>query len=167
MTPLGGLPPLLDARSRVLILGSFPSAASLAAQRYYAHRQNQFWPILAAILDQPLTTLDYAAKQEAVKAAGIAIWDVYGQCVRDGSLDSAIRAAVPNDVAALKDIAPQLQRVCFNGKTAGKFAQQLAAVGLEVTILPSTSPAYTLPLADKLEAWRQALAPFVLPRPAR
>ena len=163
MTQLRGLPPLIDERARVLILGSFPSEASLAAQQYYAHPQNQFWRILGAILGQALPAMDYAARQSAVKAAGVAIWDVYGGCRREGSLDSAIREAAANDVAALKKIAPQLRRVCFNGKTAGKFAPRLAALGFETFLLPSTSPAYTLAFDAKLDAWRSALAELTQP----
>lgn len=157
MTQLTGLPPLVDERARVLILGSFPSVASLEARQYYAHRQNHFWRILAAVLGQPLAAMDYAVRTAAVQAAGIAIWDVYAACRREGSLDSAIRAAAANDIAALKSIAPRLRRVCFNGKTAGKFAPALAASGLETFVLPSSSPAYTLPFAAKLAVWRAAL----------
>ena len=157
MTQLTGLPPLIDERARVLILGSFPSSASLGAQQYYAHPQNHFWRILAAVLDVPLVDMDYAARQTAVKAAGIGIWDVYAACRRDGSLDSAIREAAANDVAALKEIAPRLRRVCFNGKTAARFEPALAALGFETRVLPSTSPAYTLPFAAKLDAWRAGL----------
>lgn len=157
MTQLTGLPPLIDERARVLILGSFPSAASLGAQQYYAHPQNHFWRILGAVLDQPLIDMDYVARTAVVQAAGIAIWDVYAACRREGSLDSAIRAAVANDVAALRKQAPHLRRVCFNGKTAGRFAPSLTLLGLETFVLPSTSPAYTLPFAAKLAAWRAAL----------
>lgn len=99
---LAGLPPIIDARARVLILGSFPSEASLAARQYYAHKQNQFWKILGAILGQPLFEMEYAARTAAVHAAGIAIWDVYASCERAGSLDSAIRNGQPNDFAKLK-----------------------------------------------------------------
>lgn len=155
---LYGLPPVIDARARVLILGSFPSEASLAAQRYYAHPQNQFWRILEAVLGVPLTDMDYAARLAAVRAAGLAIWDAYGRCRRVGSLDSAIRDVQANDVGRLKEIAPQLRRACCNGKTAGKAAAHLASLGFETVVLPSTSPAYTLPFAAKLEAWRKALS---------
>lgn len=157
MTQLCGLAPLIDERARVLILGSFPSEASLAAQQYYAHPQNHFWRILGAILERPLFEMDCAARQAAVKDAGIAIWDVYGRCLREGSLDAAIRHAQPNDFARLKRMAPRLGRACFNGKTAGRFAPRLAALGFETLVLPSTSPAYTLAFAAKLEAWRDAL----------
>ena len=158
MTLLRGLSPVIDERARVLVLGSFPSPASLVAQQYYAHPQNQFWRILAAVLGLPLTELDYAARLEATKAAGLAIWDVYGRCARDGSLDSAIRDALPNDFGKLKTSAPRLRRACFNGKTAGKFAARLEALDIETVVLPSTSPAYTLPFAAKLDAWRAALS---------
>lgn len=147
----------------MLILGSFPSAASLAAQQYYAHKQNQFWKILGAVLGQPLFDLDYEARKAVVLAAGIAIWDVYASCERTGSLDSAIRNGQPNDFAKLKKSAlagrHELPRVCFNGQAAGRFAPQLQALGFETLILPSTSPANaTWNFARKLEAWRNGLA---------
>ena len=154
-----GLPPIIDANARILILGSFPSQASLAARQYYGHRQNQFWRILGAVTGVPLTALDYAARTQAVQREGIAIWDVYGSCLREGSLDAAIRAASPNDFLSLKKLAPQLTRICFNGQTAGRFAPQLAAAGYETAIMPSTSPAFTLSLEKKCAAWRAALSP--------
>ena len=77
----------------------------------------------------------------------------------DGSLDSAIRNALPNDFGSLKKYAPQLRRACFNGKTAGKFAERMAGLGFETVVVPSTSPAYTLPFAAKLAAWRAARNP--------
>lgn len=155
---LTGLPPILDAQARVLILGSFPSPASLAAGQYYAHKQNQFWRILAAVLDQPLVDLDYPARQAAVKSAGLAIWDVYRSCERAGSLDAAIRNGQPNDFAALKKSAVALRLVCFNGQAAAKFAPQLQALGYRTDVLPSTSPANaSWSFERKLGAWRAAL----------
>jgi len=159
---LRGLPPIIGAHAKVLILGSFPSPASLAAGQYYAHRQNQFWKLLGAVLGQTLAEMDYAAKQAAVKAAGIAIWDVYAACERDGSLDSAIRNGRPNDFAGLKKSAlagrRRLPRVCFNGRTAGRFAPQLQALGFETLVLPSTSSANaTWSFERKLAAWHEAL----------
>lgn len=142
----------------MLILGSFPSTASLAAQQYYAHRQNQFWRILAAVLTLPLVEMDYPAKQAAVKSAGLAIWDVYGHCERQGSLDTAIRDGQANDFIGLRQSAAALHRVCFNGQTAGKFAPMLAALGYQTVILPSTSPANAgWSFERKLARWREAL----------
>ena len=142
----------------MLILGSFPSTASLAAGQYYAHRQNQFWRILGEVLGLPFADMGYAAKQEAVKGAAIAIWDIYASCEREGSLDAAIRQAVPNDFAQLKKLAPALRRICFNGGTAGRFARVLAPLGCETLTLPSTSPANAgWSYERKLAAWREAL----------
>jgi len=84
-----GLAPLIDADARVLILGSFPSEASLAARQYYAHPRNHFWPILGAILDEPLAELPYADRLSCIRAHRLAIWDTIVACERSGSLDAA------------------------------------------------------------------------------
>ena len=144
--------------ARVLILGSFPSAASLAVQQYYAHPQNQFWRILGALLEQPLKDLDYAVRVAAVQAAGIAIWDVFASCSRAGSLDAAIREAVPNQLSTLKESALALRRACFNGRVAARRIREVEALGFEAVILPSTSPAHAgMGFEEKLVRWRTAL----------
>ena len=153
---LFGLPPILDAGVRTLILGSFPSPASLAAQQYYAHRQNQFWRLLGALLGEPLSEFDYLGKQRALLRNGIGVWDVYRSCRRQGALDSAIESAEVNDFSCLREAAPRLAEVCFNGQTAGRCAGWFAERGYRTTILPSTSPAYTLAFAGKLDQWRSA-----------
>ena len=153
---LVGLPPILDAGVETLILGSFPSPASLAAQQYYAHRQNQFWRLLGALLGEPFTDLDYAEKQRCLLGHRIGVWDVYRRCQREGALDSAIQAAEPNDFSLLKTTVPRLQCICFNGKTSGTFEHWLRDAGYATRVLPSTSPAYTLAFDRKLEMWRAA-----------
>jgi|SRR5690606_701456 len=157
MSTLHGLPPRIDEGAHTLILGSFPSAASLKAQQYYAHRQNQFWRIVGALIGQPLNEMEYESRWPHLHAAGIAVWDVYATCEREGSLDSDIRLGAANDFLQLGVLAPNLQRVCFNGQTAGKFQRLLREMGYAVTVLPSTSPAYTLAFERKLERWREAL----------
>lgn len=154
---LQGFPPIVDDRAHVLILGSFPSGASLAARQYYAHRQNQFWRLLGAMLDAPLGDMAYAQRQAALRNAGIAVWDVYAHCERDGSLDSAIRNPQLNDLSGLRRLAPRLRRVCFNGKTAARLVRMMSELGYETRVLPSTSPAYTLSFEKKLAAWREAV----------
>jgi hypoxanthine-DNA glycosylase len=157
MTTLYGLPPRIDARAHTLILGSFPSEASLKAQQYYAHRQNQFWRLMGALLGQALYEMDYEARWPYLQAAGISVWDVYATCEREGSLDSDIRLGVANDFSQLKILAPDLRRICFNGQTAAKFQRLLVGYGYEVCVLPSSSPAYTLALEKKLAAWQMVL----------
>ncbi len=98
---LVGLPPVVGAGTRVLVLGSFPGAASLAARQYYGHARNQFWPILAALWPQhPLPDRGhYAARCDWLLARGLGLWDVYAACERQGSLDASIRNARVNDFA--------------------------------------------------------------------
>ncbi len=155
---LVGLAPVIGRDCRILVLGSFPSAASLAAGHYYAHPRNQFWPILSAVLALDLMALPFAQRYRALRRAGIGIWDVLGACQRSGSLDAAIRDPRANDFSELRRRAPQLQRVLFNGGTAARQARELERLGYEVRVLPSTSPAHAArTLAQKLELWAPAL----------
>jgi len=100
--PLVGLPPVLAPHTRLVVLGSFPGVASLRAQQYYAHPRNQFWPLLSALWDIDLVGLPYAQRLAESSARGLGLWDVYASCRRAGSLDSAIRDAVFNDLSSLK-----------------------------------------------------------------
>ncbi|MDR2678327.1 MAG: DNA-deoxyinosine glycosylase [Zoogloeaceae bacterium] len=154
---LTGLAPVFDEHIRCLILGSFPSPASLAARQYYGHRQNQFWRLLGAVLDEPLCNLPYPERLRKVLDHHTGIWDVYHACIRPGALDADIRAGEANDLDALLEQTPRLARICFNGQTAGKFASRLARPGIELHVLPSSSPAYTLSFAAKLARWREAI----------
>lgn len=156
---LTGLAPVIDSRTRVLILGSFPGAASLAAGQYYAHPRNALWPILAALTGDDLVALPYTERLARLLSHGIGLWDVLGACEREGSLDGAIRKPAANDFARLRQRCPQLDTVGFNGQTSGKFAAQFAQAGYRTVVLPSTSPAHaTLSFDQKLAYWR-LLAP--------
>ncbi len=157
-TLLAGFPPVLDHSTRILILGSFPGEASLAAQQYYAHPRNQFWRLLSTILDEPLADMHYAQRLQRLLAHRIGLWDVLAACEREGSLDAAIRCAQANDFAMLKRQCPALARVCFNGKTSGRFEPQFAAAGFETRVLPSSSPANAqLSFEQKLALWRDII----------
>jgi hypoxanthine-DNA glycosylase len=152
------LAPVVRADTRVLILGSFPGAASLAAQRYYAHPQNHFWFLLSAVLNEPLVHYPYAFRCERLLSRGIGLWDVLGACQREGSLDSAIEAGEPNEPAQILTHAPGLERACFNGGFAQTHQARWAQGGLSVISLPSSSPANAGQRFDhKLAAWRAAL----------
>ena len=150
-----GFPPVIDGGVETLILGSFPSIASLGKAQYYAHPQNQFWRLLGAVIGEPLPEMDYESRKRTLLKHHIGLWDVIGRCVREGSLDSDIRSARHNDFERVTAVAGGLRRVFFNGKTAGRFERQFAMLGYETTVLPSSSPAYTLAFELKLAQWRQ------------
>lgn len=151
--------PVVDADTRILILGSLPGDASLAAAQYYAHPRNQFWRLLGAVLAVPLADMPYLQRLAAMQQHGVGLWDVVAEASRRGSLDSAIRDARANPLAELVASLPALRVVAFNGQTAGKAAPQLAASGVPVLVLPSSSPAHTLAFDKKLQEW-QALGRY-------
>jgi hypoxanthine-DNA glycosylase len=154
---LCGLPPIVDAGVDTLILGSFPSPASLAAGGYYAHPQNQFWRLLAELTDEPaLLAADREGRDRLLLANGIGVWDLYRHCRREGALDAAIEAGERNDFPALLAGAPRLRRVFFNGRTAARGERWFCERGFTTAVLPSSSPALTLAFALKLERWRAA-----------
>jgi len=159
---LNGLPPIVGDDARVLILGSFPGAASLRAGEYYAHPRNQFWRIVEALFGIARED-NYARRCSRLTDCGIAVWDVIASCRRAGSLDAAIRDATVNDFAAFYRAHPGIAAVFFNGASAEKqYRRQVAlpppagVAGAPVDVrLPSTSPANAgMSLADKIEAWQ-------------
>lgn len=156
---LQGLAPAWSPRARLLVLGSFPGVASLQAQQYYGHPRNHFWPILSALWGLDLWTLAYEQRLAEAMARGLAIWDVYAACEREGSLDSAIRATEPNDLLGLARSMPRLQAVAHNGGESARHMKVTKALGLPVYRLPSTSPANaSWSFERKLAAWREVFA---------
>ena len=156
---LSGMAPVAGPGTRLLLLGSFPGVASLAAGRYYGHPRNQFWPILSALWGIDLVQAAYAERIGAAQAHGLGLWDVYAQCRREGSLDSAIRAPQLIDLAELARMAPGLQAIAHNGGESARAMRHTRALGLAVHRLPSTSPANASWHFDrKLAAWRAVFA---------
>jgi len=154
-----GFPPVVDEKVTTLILGSFPSTASLGKGQYYGHPQNQFWRLLGKVIAAPLPDMPYGARLKALLENHIGLWDVIGQCERAGSLDSNIRNALHNDFGRVTGVAQQLRRVCFNGKTAAKMEPLFIEWGFETIVLPSSSPANTMNFDSKLKQWRQIVPP--------
>lgn len=140
----------------MLILGSLPGEASLAAGRYYAHPQNQFWRLVGAVIGQEnLPVLDYETRLAALATAGIGLWDTVASALRPGSLDAAIREAEHAPLADLVATLPELRAVAFNGGTSARIGRKLlAGITAQLVDLPSSSPAYAaLPFAEKRERW--------------
>ena len=138
----------------MLICGSLPGERSLAAARYYAHPQNQFWRLLSPAVGVDLQSLDYDTRLAALVANRIALWDVVASARRSGSSDAAIADATANDLPGLVDQLPQLRAVAFNGGTAATIGRRLlAGTRLPLVALPSSSPLHTVGLAAKQPAW--------------
>lgn len=148
--------PIVDAGTRVLILGSLPGEASLAAAQYYAHARNQFWRLVGATIGTELVPLDYEARLAVLRDHHIGLWDSIGSATRPGSLDTAIRDIEANPLATLVATLSALRCVAFNGaKSASIGVRQLAGAGdVALLQLPSSSPAHAaLTFEAKLAQW--------------
>lgn len=156
MNRKSAFPPVVAPHTRVLLLGSLPGEASLAAGRYYAHPRNLFWTLVGSVIGRnDLPALDYDARLAALLAASIGLWDTVASAVRRGSLDAAIREAEHAPLTDLVSTLPALRAVGFNGATSARIGRpQLAGCGLDLIDLPSSSPAFAaMALAEKRERW--------------
>jgi TDG/mug DNA glycosylase family protein len=147
--------PAGSADARLLILGSLPGEASLAAQRYYAHPTNQFWRLLGGAIGEDLAGREYGERLRLLAERDIALWDVVAEARRQGSLDGAIRAATPNQLADYAATHPRLEAVAFNGRTAATIGRRALGERPDLVFigLPSSSAALTRPFAEKALAW--------------
>ncbi|HWU78618.1 MAG TPA: DNA-deoxyinosine glycosylase [Caulobacter sp.] len=154
MVRKAGFPAVVDASTRVLILGSLPGEASLAVQQYYGNPRNAFWRLMEGVLDTPLVPLAYEDRLATLLAHGVGLWDVIAEAERPGSLDAAIRDPAANDLLALIDSLPNLRVVAFNGGTAAKLGGRLIGKRIPTLALPSSSPAHAAwSFARKAEVW--------------
>ena len=149
-------PPLYDAASKILILGSFPSVKSREQMFFYGHPQNRFWKVTAAVfgVDEPKTIEE---KKSFLFNNNIALWDVIGACEITGSSDSSIRNVSANDLVPILETA-DIQNIYVNGKTAEKFFVRYTEqkIGRKAICLPSTSPANAAwSLTALTEAWQR------------
>ncbi len=149
------IPPLFDANSKTLILGSFPSVKSREAAFFYGHPQNRFWAVIAAVLGKEKPQ-NIEEKKRLVLENGIALWDVIASCEIEGSADSTIKNVTANDLSVIINNS-RVNRIFVNGKTAEKYYIKYAfpKTGIKAVCLPSTSPANAAWSFEKLvEAWK-------------
>lgn len=151
-------PPLYDANSEILILGSLPSVKSREQMFFYGHSQNRFWKVMSAVLGEALPTTIEQKKQMLLKHR-IALWDTIYSCDIIGSSDSSIKNVTPTDLGRILKES-KVQRIFCNGGTSGRYFQkyQQKVLGMEATVLPSTSPANAAFSVEKLiRIWGEAL----------
>ena len=173
-----GFEPVFDERSRILVLGSFPSVLSRENAFYYGNPQNRFWRVIAACLGKPVPqnegglsddgrplTLEesIAAKKQMLLEHGVALWDVIASCDIKGSSDASIKNVVPAQVERVLEAA-HIGAVICNGGTAGRLYKRYLQwqVGLAAHVLPSTSPANAAWQLERLTArWQEELLPLL------
>ena len=139
-----------------MVLGTMPSPRSRQERFYYAHPQNRFWRVLAALFDEPVP-LNNDERRTLVLSHGIALWDVLQSCDIAGASDASIKNARPNDLSRVLKAA-NIQHVFTTGATAAryyrKFDQPLYP-HVAFTALPSTSAANArMSLEDLIDAYQ-------------
>ncbi len=155
-------PPLYDANSRILILGSFPSVKSREQCFFYGHPQNRFWRVMAGVLGCEAPK-DIPEKREMLLRNGIALWDAIARCEIEGSSDASIGQVIPNDLSPIF-FAADIRQVFCNGKKSWEMYHQYMepVCGRAAVCLPSTSPANAAWSLEKLTlAWETALRPYL------
>lgn len=148
--------PVYDENSRVLILGTFPSAKSRETHFYYGHPQNRFWKLLAFLCRWPIPAT-IPEKKEMLLKNGVALWDVIQSCEIAGSSDSSIKNVIPSDLSRILTCS-SITRIYANGKTAQKLYDkyQKPQTCMDIIALPSTSPANAAYSFNRLaESWAQ------------
>lgn len=151
------LPPICDGGSRILILGSFPSVKSRAVQFYYGNPRNRFWPVLARVLEDPVPD-SIEGKKSFLLRHHIALWDVIASCEINGSADSSIQNAVPNDLTPILSQCP-IRQIYTNGSAAARLYRKFLfpQTGRDAIPLPSTSPANASYSIERLSASWQVI----------
>ncbi len=147
--------PIYDEKSKILILGTFPSVKSRENAFYYGHPQNRFWKVLAAVTGAETPSCIEEKKAMLLKHH-IAIWDVISTCDIEGSSDSSIKNVTANDIAGLLQ-GSSIGTIYGNGDKACRLYEKFCKekTKKEIVKLPSTSPANAAYSIEKLvECWK-------------
>ncbi len=148
-----GFAPVFDEKSKVLILGSFPSVKSREIDFYYGHKQNRFWKTLCGYFNEPTYTTTEEKKNFLLRR-GVALWDMVVSCEIKGSSDASVKHAETADLECVLQKA-NLQKILLNGTLAyDLFVQKYRDLPIPYEKMPSTSPAN--PRFDE-KIWRRAL----------
>ena len=130
------IPPVYDANSEILILGSFPSVKSREIGFFYGHKQNRFWKVTSAVFNEK-TPESLEEKKEFLLRNHIAVWDVIASCEIKGSSDASIKNVKANDLSVILDNS-RVEQIYVNGKTAEKMYNKYIFPSLQrkCTVLP-------------------------------
>jgi hypoxanthine-DNA glycosylase len=152
---INSFPPFVNSSTEILILGTMPGVASLAKQEYYAHQRNHFWKIIYTLLDGLPISEIFEEKIALLQTNKIGLWDVLQNCERKGSLDIHIKNQTENDFETLFKQFTSINKIVFNGKESHKyFLKKFGQIeGITYYVMPSTSPANTMPFENKLKIW--------------
>ncbi len=151
-----GFPAVADENTEILILGSLPGDVSIKKHQYYGHPGNDFWRLLGNIIGENLQGMGYQKRLDTLKRNKIGLWDVFKAGKREGSEDSKIKNQEINQFSILKEIAPNLKLILFNGKKSGEYEPILRAMGYETKVLPSSSGANRRFLKNRKSEWEAA-----------
>lgn len=151
-----GFPAVVDENTEILILGSLPGDVSIRKHQYYGHPGNDFWRLLGNIIGEDLQNMSYQNRLETLKRNKIGLWDVFKAGKRKGSEDTKIKDEEVNQFSLLKDMAPNLKLVLFNGKKSGEYEPIIKAMGYETKVLPSSSGANRRSLNSRKSEWEAA-----------
>lgn len=156
------LEPIIDKRTQILFLGSFPSLASFEHSFYYAHPRNAFWPILESIFNVKFEHNE--SKRSFCLTTGIGLWDVIGSCERTNSSDTNLKNCIPNDFYTCLREYPNIKALAFTGKKSyDLFKKYFKDLEVNTVLLPSTSPAYAaMSFEAKKEAYKQLFEEYQL-----
>jgi len=150
-------PPLINAKSRILVLGSLPGVRSLELNQYYAHPQNSFWKIMFVIFGVPFSK-DYGTRCSMLLENGLALWDVIKCADRAGSSDSLIKNKTPNDVPGLLTKYRNISLIIYNGSCAlTNYKKYFGEPPLPYMRLLSTSPACAGKDVEKFKMWEETM----------
>lgn len=154
---LKGFDPIVSKEPYAMILGSMPSVTSLEKQEYYGFRHNRFWKIMSDAFQMPIDT--YEQKKQIIKSHHLILWDVIGECEREGSLDSNIRKEKVNDIAFYLKTYPSLSLILCNGrKSYDLYQKHFYEQKIACLYLPSTSNANrSIKETQLFEKWIEGL----------
>lgn len=155
MSQKQGLSPIINHRTKVLILGSFPSVTSLKERAYYAYRRNQFWRLISDVVCDDIVHADYVRRVRFLLSQGIGLWDVVKSCDRHASHDSHIKQFTVNTLERLISQHPHITRVFLNGRKAESLFKRYIKIDVPAEYLPSSSPALVMPYAEKVKKWQR------------